>query len=97
MVIKANDYLLKQQHYKYGDWIIHNPLGVPGGWGFADSNTIHPDVDDTTASFTIHSEKCAGKLRHFANHGKKGFAGRYRCKMTMEAGLHLKKIQTANY
>ena len=49
MVIKANDYLLKQQHYKYGDWIIHNPLGVPGGWGFADSNTIHPDVDDTTA------------------------------------------------
>ncbi len=50
MINKANDYLLKRQHYKYGDWLIHNPLGSPGGWGFADSNTIHPDVDDTTAS-----------------------------------------------
>ena len=50
MVNEANDYLLKKQHYKYGDWIIHNPLGSPGGWGFADSNTIQPDVDDTTAS-----------------------------------------------
>ena len=50
MVNEANDYLLKKQHYKYGDWIIHNPLGFPGGWGFADSNTIQPDVDDTTAS-----------------------------------------------
>lgn len=50
IVVKANDYLLKQQHYKYGDWIVHNPQGYPGGWGFADDNTIHPDVDDTTAS-----------------------------------------------
>ena len=50
MVMKANDYLIKKQHFKYGDWIIHNPLGFPGGWGFADSNTIHPDVDDTTAA-----------------------------------------------
>lgn len=50
MVSKANDYLLKKQHYKYGDWIIHNPLAFPGGWGFADENTIQPDVDDTTAS-----------------------------------------------
>lgn len=50
MVMKANEYLLKKQHFKYGDWIIHNPLGIPGGWGFADSNTIHPDVDDTTAA-----------------------------------------------
>lgn len=46
----ANQYLLSQQHYKYGDWIIHNPSSFPGGWGFADKNTLHPDVDDTTAS-----------------------------------------------
>ena len=50
MVKKANRLSIKRQHYKYGDWLIHNPLGSPGGWGFADSNTIHPDVDDTTAS-----------------------------------------------
>nr|WP_102275925.1 squalene--hopene cyclase [Cytobacillus massiliigabonensis] len=50
MVDRANNYLLSQQHYKYGDWIIHNPSGFPGGWGFADNNTLHPDVDDTTSS-----------------------------------------------
>ncbi|MBS4189545.1 squalene--hopene cyclase [Bacillus sp. FJAT-49705] len=50
MVKKANQYLLKRQHFKYGDWIIHNPKAFPGGWGFADINTINPDVDDTTAS-----------------------------------------------
>ncbi|RHW42887.1 squalene--hopene cyclase [Neobacillus notoginsengisoli] len=50
VVEKANRYLLGHQHYKYGDWAIHNPYAFPGGWGFADSNTIHPDVDDSTAS-----------------------------------------------
>jgi len=50
MIKKANHYLLNRQHIKYGDWVIQNPTGFPGGWGFADVNTIHPDVDDTTAS-----------------------------------------------
>ncbi|KAB2330161.1 squalene--hopene cyclase [Cytobacillus depressus] len=47
---KANHSLLKRQQYKYGDWVIHNPTGIPGGWGFGDINTKHPDIDDTTAS-----------------------------------------------
>ncbi|WP_412729278.1 squalene--hopene cyclase [Cytobacillus praedii] len=50
MADRANSYLISQQHYKYGDWNIHNPSSSPGGWGFADKNTLHPDVDDTTAS-----------------------------------------------
>ncbi|MET3698618.1 sporulene cyclase [Bacillus oleivorans] len=49
-IIKANQYLLTKQHQKYGDWVVHNPKGEPGGWGFSESNTINPDVDDTTAS-----------------------------------------------
>lgn len=49
-VERANTYLLKRQHTKYGDWAIHNPHGEPGGWGFSDINTLNPDVDDTTAS-----------------------------------------------
>lgn len=49
-VKKANDYLLIRQHYKYGDWVVHNSYAIPGGWGFQDKNTIQPDVDDTTAS-----------------------------------------------
>jgi sporulenol synthase len=47
---KANRYLLSRQHHLYGDWVIHNQEGYPGGWGFSDINTMHPDVDDTTAS-----------------------------------------------
>lgn len=46
----ANQYLLSRQHYMYGDWLVHNPNAVPGGWGFSDLNTMNPDVDDTTAS-----------------------------------------------
>ena len=50
MVLKANQFLLARQHDKFGDWVIHNPNSMPGGWGFSDINTINPDVDDTTAS-----------------------------------------------
>ncbi|AZU62892.1 squalene--hopene cyclase [Neobacillus mesonae] len=50
MVQKANRYLLSRQQHKFGDWVIHNPNSLPGGWGFSNINTILPDVDDTTAS-----------------------------------------------
>lgn len=50
MVENANRYLLERQHHKFGDWVIHNPNTLPGGWGFSNVNTILPDVDDTTAT-----------------------------------------------
>ncbi|WP_276353809.1 squalene--hopene cyclase [Cohnella caldifontis] len=50
MVAKANRYLLRHQHDRLGDWAVHNPNVLPGGWGFSDVNTMNPDVDDTTAS-----------------------------------------------
>jgi len=50
MIKESNRYLLSRQHHKYGDWIIQNSNSLPGGWGFSDVNSIHPDVDDTTAS-----------------------------------------------
>lgn len=50
MIQKANHYILSRQHLKYGDWVIHEPNLLPGGWGFADMNTIHPDIDDTTTA-----------------------------------------------
>ncbi|WP_318246439.1 squalene--hopene cyclase [Rossellomorea aquimaris] len=46
---KSVGYLLKEQHFKYGDWAIESGVN-PGGWGFSESNSIHPDVDDTTAA-----------------------------------------------
>lgn len=49
-IIKATEYLLKRQHNKFGDWKIHSPGTLPGGWGFSNINTINPDIDDTSAS-----------------------------------------------
>jgi sporulenol synthase len=55
MIRSSSSYLLSKQHKKYGDWSVHNPNTLPGGWGFSDSNTINPDVDDTTAALrAIH-------------------------------------------
>ncbi|MBO0600676.1 squalene--hopene cyclase [Sporosarcina sp. E16_3] len=50
LIKKANEYLLGQQQTKYGDWAIHNPGVLPGGWGFSAINTKNPDIDDSTAS-----------------------------------------------
>ena len=62
MVTRANQYLLERQHHKFGDWVIHNPDSLPGGWGFSHVNTILPDVDDTTASLRSISRTTAKEL-----------------------------------
>ncbi|OPH59071.1 squalene--hopene cyclase [Paenibacillus ferrarius] len=55
VVRQSIHYLRDRQHTKKGDWSIHAPSTVPGGWGFSESNTINPDVDDTTAALrAIH-------------------------------------------
>lgn len=56
VINKANQYLRNHQQSQYGDWAIHNPGVVPGGWGFSESNTFNPDVDDTTASLRSISQ-----------------------------------------
>jgi sporulenol synthase len=50
IIKKSTRFLLKKQHTKYGDWSVHNPNTIPGGWGFSNINTINPDIDDTTAA-----------------------------------------------
>jgi sporulenol synthase len=47
---RAASYLISRQQHKTADWSVHNPDTIPGGWGFSNSNTINPDVDDTTAA-----------------------------------------------
>lgn len=61
MVVNANRYLIEKQHVKFGDWVIHNPTTLPGGWGFSHINTINPDVDDTTASLRSISRIAASE------------------------------------
>lgn len=60
VIQKSVDYLLKKQHFKYGDWAIETGV-KPGGWGFSESNSIHPDVDDTTAALRAITYSAAGK------------------------------------
>jgi len=50
VIEKSAAYLISKQQNKLGDWSIHNPNVIPGGWGFSESNTINPDVDDSTAA-----------------------------------------------
>ncbi|PZO22169.1 MAG: squalene--hopene cyclase [Leptolyngbya foveolarum] len=46
-LIKAGQWLLQKQILSYGDWIVKNPQGKPGGWAFEFDNSFYPDVDDT--------------------------------------------------
>ena len=47
---KARDWIIKRQLIvNYGDWMIYNPNGTPGGWSFEYDNSWYPDVDDTAA------------------------------------------------
>ncbi|RFU65203.1 squalene--hopene cyclase [Peribacillus glennii] len=62
---KANQYLLSRQHSKYGDWVVHNPDTLPGGWGFSNINSFNPDVDDTTASLRS-IRHMAGRLPEYS-------------------------------
>ncbi|WP_428910776.1 squalene--hopene cyclase [Niallia sp. Krafla_26] len=62
-ITKSIDYLISRQHMKYGDWIVHNPSAFPGGWGFADRNTIHPDVDDSTTSLKSIAQTVPNDIR----------------------------------
>ncbi|MFF2888717.1 squalene--hopene cyclase [Paenibacillus sp. NPDC057967] len=54
-ILNASAYLLSKQHTRKGDWSKRNPNTPPGGWGFSETNTMNPDVDDTTAALrAIH-------------------------------------------
>lgn len=47
--------------------MVNSPNTMPGGWGFSKSNTIHPDVDDTTTVLrSLH------KNMHLQNHFTRG-------------------------
>lgn len=59
MIQAANQYLLKKQHNKQGDWIVHAPGTPPGGWGFSNVNTFIPDNDDTAAVLRALSQMAA--------------------------------------
>jgi len=46
-LVRAAEWLLKNQVLGSGDWQVKNPKARPGGWVFEFRNDFYPDVDDT--------------------------------------------------
>jgi squalene-hopene/tetraprenyl-beta-curcumene cyclase len=46
-LVRAADWLLKEEITVRGDWAVRKPDLAPGGWAFEFQNDLYPDVDDT--------------------------------------------------
>ncbi|MGM0922834.1 MAG: squalene--hopene cyclase [Bacillota bacterium] len=65
LIMNATSYLLLRQHTKMADWSIHNSASSPGGWGFSNINTNHPDNDDTAAVLRAITQQSARDSLYF--------------------------------
>ena len=45
-LVKAGEYLLREEIRVKGDWAIRRPDLAPGGWAFEYENDLYPDIDD---------------------------------------------------
>jgi squalene-hopene/tetraprenyl-beta-curcumene cyclase len=45
-LVRAGEYLLREEVTVKGDWAIRVPGLAPGGWAFEYENDIYPDIDD---------------------------------------------------
>ena len=46
-LVRAADWLLREEVTVAGDWAVRKPELAPGGWAFEFQNDLYPDVDDT--------------------------------------------------
>jgi squalene-hopene/tetraprenyl-beta-curcumene cyclase len=46
-LVRAAEWLLREQILSRGDWAIRRPEIPPGGWAFEFANVNYPDIDDT--------------------------------------------------
>ncbi|MDP8956652.1 MAG: squalene--hopene cyclase [Actinomycetota bacterium] len=46
-MVRAADWLLREEIQVKGDWAVRRPELEPGGWAFEFANDTYPDVDDT--------------------------------------------------
>jgi squalene-hopene/tetraprenyl-beta-curcumene cyclase len=46
-LVKAGEYLLREEVTVKGDWALRRPELAPGGWAFEYENDLYPDTDDT--------------------------------------------------
>ena len=45
-LVRAGEYLLREEVTVKGDWAIRVPDLAPGGWAFEYENDVYPDIDD---------------------------------------------------
>ncbi len=45
-LVKAGEWLLREEVTAKGDWSVRRPELAPGGWAFEFENDLYPDVDD---------------------------------------------------
>ncbi|MBT2487951.1 squalene--hopene cyclase [Streptomyces sp. ISL-96] len=46
-LVKAADWMMREQILRPGDWAVRRPGLEPGGWAFEFHNDNYPDIDDT--------------------------------------------------
>jgi squalene-hopene/tetraprenyl-beta-curcumene cyclase len=46
-LVRAADWLVREEVTVGGDWAVRRPELAPGGWAFEFQNDLYPDVDDT--------------------------------------------------
>ena len=46
-LVKAGEWLLREEIRVKGDWAVRRPHLAPGGWAFEYQNDLYPDIDDT--------------------------------------------------
>jgi squalene-hopene/tetraprenyl-beta-curcumene cyclase len=61
-LVKAGEYLLREEVTARGDWAIRRPDLAPGGWAFEFENDLYPDVDDVAViSLALHELGIGGE------------------------------------
>ncbi|MBP0458881.1 squalene--hopene cyclase [Streptomyces montanisoli] len=46
-LVKAADWMVREEIARPGDWAVRRPSLAPGGWAFEFHNDNYPDIDDT--------------------------------------------------
>ncbi len=52
-LVRAADWLMRNQITVPGDWSVRNPDLDPGGWAFEFANDFYPDVDDSAVILMV--------------------------------------------
>src|SRR5579872_372480 len=73
-LVRAAEWLLKNQVLGSGDWQVKNPHALPGGWVFEFRNDFYPDVDDTAFVLMALQDVAHTEPERYAKAARRGIA-----------------------